>query len=451
MSGLIKLLSGALVVGMSFLYPITSNAQNARNTKNGYDLGKVIFTEYNESEPELSRNDLWIVDINGNNLRKLSDSLSKNALFSPDGSMIAFRSTNRGYRIIDTEGNLLHKFTVSEYAGAELSWSPDSKNVLFSTGNELSKYNLDNDTVSLLQPIIGVYSYLHGPVVSPNGNNFVFEYNGCTYNYYVMIHNDTMPANKNVLYSGREVYTDFTNLQWLNDSTVLFKTPEDESINSVNINSREIKIFPVPELFSYVLSDDKKRVAMIPRTPVSLKISSTADFSLDTIILEDTRIGKVNAVGFASNSEYFGVGNDDGLTIYDSDNLAHKCVNQEDFALGELGTVTFIDFDSKELNLTNLGSLKDKTFYVQQNYPNPFRDKTTIVYNLKQNVDMVELKIYDLFGKELRIMKNLPKTAGTHDISLDSQGLNTGLYVYSIESHDISGVYVASKKMILEK
>ena len=81
-----------------------------------------------------------------------------------------------------------------------------------------------------------------------------------------------------------------------------------------------------------------------------------------------------------------------------------------------------------------------------QNYPNPFNPSTTIRYSII-DADVVTLKIYDVLGREVSILANEFKQAGTNEIQFYASDFASGIYLYRIES----GKFVQTKKMILMK
>jgi hypothetical protein len=74
-------------------------------------------------------------------------------------------------------------------------------------------------------------------------------------------------------------------------------------------------------------------------------------------------------------------------------------------------------------------------FQLHQNYPNPFNPETTISYTLTKS-DFVELKIYDLLGREMAVLVNEFKNAGTYKVSFNAavHGLTSGVYFYTLRS-----------------
>jgi Secretion system C-terminal sorting domain len=82
-----------------------------------------------------------------------------------------------------------------------------------------------------------------------------------------------------------------------------------------------------------------------------------------------------------------------------------------------------------------------------QNYPNPFNPITKITYNIARE-SHVSLKIYDILGKEIKVLVNEQQEPGNHSIILNASALPSGVYFYRIEAKDNTGKkYILTKKM----
>ena len=86
------------------------------------------------------------------------------------------------------------------------------------------------------------------------------------------------------------------------------------------------------------------------------------------------------------------------------------------------------------------------SFALHQNFPNPFNPLTTISYNLKTN-SKVELKVYDVTGREVAILVDGFSSAGEHSVEWDGSDLASGLYIYRLTTDSFS----ETKKMLLLK
>jgi len=86
-------------------------------------------------------------------------------------------------------------------------------------------------------------------------------------------------------------------------------------------------------------------------------------------------------------------------------------------------------------------------YKLSQNYPNPFNPTTKINYELTDD-GIVNIKLYDLSGKEIRTILNEAKTAGYYSLEFNAEGLSSGVYIYRME---VDGILKDSKQMILLK
>ncbi|MDP3149363.1 MAG: T9SS type A sorting domain-containing protein [Ignavibacteria bacterium] len=85
-------------------------------------------------------------------------------------------------------------------------------------------------------------------------------------------------------------------------------------------------------------------------------------------------------------------------------------------------------------------------FQLYQNFPNPFNPTTSILYNLKEE-SFVTLKVYDVLGKEVKVMVNENKSAGQHEIFFNAKNIASGIYFYGLTAGKVHEM----KKMILVK
>ncbi len=85
-------------------------------------------------------------------------------------------------------------------------------------------------------------------------------------------------------------------------------------------------------------------------------------------------------------------------------------------------------------------------FQLSQNYPNPFKDKTLIKYCVPDKMKIM-LEIFDSNGNKVKTLVDELKEAGTYKVELNAKELESGEYLYKLESRD----YFETKKMILLK
>jgi hypothetical protein len=90
-------------------------------------------------------------------------------------------------------------------------------------------------------------------------------------------------------------------------------------------------------------------------------------------------------------------------------------------------------------------------YALEQNYPNPFNPETVISFSLPKSSN-VQIKIYDVLGKEIRTLISEERNAGKHNIywnATDDYGkrVSSGVYFYTIITDNFS----QTKKMVLMK
>jgi hypothetical protein len=69
------------------------------------------------------------------------------------------------------------------------------------------------------------------------------------------------------------------------------------------------------------------------------------------------------------------------------------------------------------------------------NTPNPFRNQTTIRYNLLEK-GLVTLKVFSLAGTEVSTLVNETQEAGLHQANFSADDLESGIYYYRLQSGD---------------
>ena len=95
--------------------------------------------------------------------------------------------------------------------------------------------------------------------------------------------------------------------------------------------------------------------------------------------------------------------------------------------------------------IQNNNNLPEK-FVLMQNYPNPFNPETTINFDLPKN-SFVELKIFDINGKEVAVPHSGNLLAGSYELKWSAAGFPSGVYFYRIQAENFSD----TKKMMLIK
>lgn len=107
---------------------------------------------------------------------------------------------------------------------------------------------------------------------------------------------------------------------------------------------------------------------------------------------------------------------------------------------------TFRTNDSNLINIKLIGESIPTTYNLYQNYPNPFNPVTIIKFDLP-NSSIMNIKIFNISGKEISTVLNKRLDAGTYEFNWDAAQYPSGVYFYRLTAGDFTSV----KKMILIK
>jgi hypothetical protein len=116
-------------------------------------------------------------------------------------------------------------------------------------------------------------------------------------------------------------------------------------------------------------------------------------------------------------------------------------------ALPDSGVVPVEEFGV--LSATNLAGVENfpqspVEFRLEQNYPNPFNPKTVVSCQLPV-ASTIRLVVYDLMGREVKVLMDEQKAPGRYQVEFDGAKLSSGVYIYRLTARN----YVESKRMML--
>ena len=83
---------------------------------------------------------------------------------------------------------------------------------------------------------------------------------------------------------------------------------------------------------------------------------------------------------------------------------------------------------------------------LEQNYPNPFNPQSDIRFETAEAGE-VRLVVYDLLGREVAVLVNDRRPAGSYQVRFDAADLASGIYLYRLTA----GHFTQTRKMILVK
>jgi hypothetical protein len=73
------------------------------------------------------------------------------------------------------------------------------------------------------------------------------------------------------------------------------------------------------------------------------------------------------------------------------------------------------------------------TYWLEQNFPNPFNSKTAISYWLL-DVSKVELEIFNLLGQRIETLVEAEQSAGFHIVEWNASSFPSGIYYYRLKA-----------------
>ena len=98
-------------------------------------------------------------------------------------------------------------------------------------------------------------------------------------------------------------------------------------------------------------------------------------------------------------------------------------------------------------DLTIKKELMPSKFVLHSPFPNPFNPTTTINFDILQNTDNIELKVYDVTGRIIEKLLNEKVVTGSNSLLWDASSHSTGIYYIQL----LAGEQRLVKKLILLK
>lgn len=108
-----------------------------------------------------------------------------------------------------------------------------------------------------------------------------------------------------------------------------------------------------------------------------------------------------------------------------------------------------VDYDgTKEiLKTVEVDFNAPSAFALNQNFPNPFNPVTKINYSVAGNSQHVQLKVFDVLGKEIAVLVNEEKSSGEYSVDFNAADLPSGIYIAQLKA----GSHSSNIKMMLMK
>jgi len=112
-----------------------------------------------------------------------------------------------------------------------------------------------------------------------------------------------------------------------------------------------------------------------------------------------------------------------------------------------LPVVALYKFDKNTVSVSSSQLSVPGKILLHQNYPNPFNPVTMLEYEIHKTGN-VELKVFDVTGKEVQVLANGTKTPGKHKAEFNGYDYPSGIYFYALF---VDGKAEDSRMMMLLK
>ncbi len=126
------------------------------------------------------------------------------------------------------------------------------------------------------------------------------------------------------------------------------------------------------------------------------------------------------------------------------DSMVNATVYYDPITMDNTPLLTELATSTKEL-------VDPNQLFLTGNFPNPFKETTTVKFGLKQPAD-VTFAVYNLTGQRVFGATKKGLVAGTFQFNFNGSDLNSGIYIYKISAIAKDGLnYVATRKMVISK
>lgn len=220
------------------------------------------------------------------------------------------------------------------------------------------------------------------------------------------------------------------------------------------------RISKVEDLTDFTILTDKASLPVLLRDNGNFLLSKTNEFEKDTIYVFDQN---GNPIAWSASYRGYGVALESNagsagmpiVVMYNTDNV--KAIPEKNLAFIDITSPNALNSPkvvpvsirldtTAVVGVTADNSLIPNNTELKQNYPNPFNPSTVISYSIAKS-SHVTLKIYDVLGKEVRVLVNEGVEPGNYQVTLDAQHLSSGIYFYQLEA----GNKIETRKMMLMK
>ncbi len=106
----------------------------------------------------------------------------------------------------------------------------------------------------------------------------------------------------------------------------------------------------------------------------------------------------------------------------------------------------FYSTSDVDFGILSTDDIADSSAYLYQNYPNPFSSTSTISYRIQEET-LVNLKVYDVLGREISTLTNETQEPGEYEVVFNGEHLNSGIYFYVFTAGNVK----ETRRLIIQK
>jgi hypothetical protein len=149
----------------------------------------------------------------------------------------------------------------------------------------------------------------------------------------------------------------------------------------------------------------------------------------------------------SSGANNFSVLPNDTQTIIVAQMIARGSSNLNSVTMLKLLADSVLNFYNSYLIDTSHYSPPVPTdYFLYQNYPNPFNNKSIIKFEIPYPSE-VKLIVYDILGREIKILVNEVRQPGFYEAIFDGTNFASGVYLYRLQASN----FTTTKRMVLIK
>ncbi len=167
---------------------------------------------------------------------------------------------------------------------------------------------------------------------------------------------------------------------------------------------------------------------------------------VDSIILADNyakSISGYSGTGTAPSSYY--------AALWEkTERLTNDQLQRSSKALARIWYTAWVNSKASSVDGSKLAHSIPEGYILEQNYPNPFNPATQITFKLSNNAH-VTLKVYNMYGQEVRTLVDGYQEAGTKSVFFNADQISSGIYFSKLVTTTGKNIYTSTKKMTLIK